>query len=132
MGQSELINRNKGTHMAFDEHLAARVRRLVAARKGLSEKQMFGGLAFLLNGNMTCGIHHDELIVRIDPAATDSALSEPGARVFDITGRPMKGWLLVNPSAIKDETALAEWVRRGVDYAATLPKKSARQPIRRV
>ena len=110
--------------MAFDEHLAKRIHGLVVTCKGLSEKQMFGGLAFLLNGNMSCGIHRDELIVRIDPAATDSALSEPGTRVFDITSRPMKGWLLVNASAIKDETALAEWVRRGVDYAATLPTKS--------
>lgn len=114
--------------MAFDEQLAARVRRLLATRKGLSEKQMFGGLAFLLNGNMSCGIHRDELIVRIDPSAADSALSGAGARVFDITGRPMKGWLLVNASAIKDETALAKWVRRSVDYASTLPKKKSTKP----
>ena len=117
--------------MAFDENLAKRVRLLVANRKGVSEKQMFGGLAFLLDGSMSCGIHRDELIVRIDPAAADSALSQPGVRVFDITGRPMKGWLLVNSSAIRDEMALAKWVRQSVDYAATLPKKSAKQQIRR-
>ena len=97
--------------MAFDEKLAERVRRQVGKRDGLSEKKMFGGLAFLLHGNMSCGIHRNELIVRIDPAAADSALSEPGARVFDITGRPMKGWLLVNATELRDEAALAKWVR---------------------
>ena len=97
--------------MAFDEKLADRVRRQVGKRDGLSEKKMFGGLAFLLHGNMSCGIHRNELIVRIDPAAADSALSEPGARVFDITGRPMKGWLLVNATELRDEAALAKWVR---------------------
>lgn len=109
--------------MAFDEHLAERVRRIVGKRKGLSEKKMFGGLAFLLHGNMSCGIHGNGLIVRIDPETTESALAEPGTRVFDITGRPMKGWLVVNEAALKDETALKEWIRRGLDYAATLPRK---------
>src|SRR5216683_1012902 len=112
--------------MAFDEKLADRVRREVGERKGLSEKKMFGGLAFLLHGNMSCGIHGNELIVRIDPETTESALKEPGTRVFDITGRPMKGWLLVSATALKGETALAKWVRRGLDYAACLPKKQSR------
>ena len=109
--------------MASDEQLAERVRRIVGKRKGLTEKKMFGGLAFLLHGNMSCGIHGNELIVRIDPETTGSALDEPGTRVFDITGRPMKGWLLVNATALNDETALAKWIRRGLDYAASLPRK---------
>ena len=112
--------------MAFDERLAERVRRAIGKRQGILEKRMFGGLEFLLHGNMSCGIHGSELIVRIDPEATDSALGEPGTRVFDITGRPMKGWLLVNTSALRDEAALAKWVRRGLDHAATLPKKGSR------
>jgi hypothetical protein len=112
--------------MAFDEHLAERVRRTIGKRQGLSEKKMFGGLAFLLHGNMSCGIHGSELIVRIDPKMTDSALREPGTRVFDITGRPMKGWLLVNASALAEEAALSRWIRRGLDYAATLPSKGSR------
>jgi TfoX/Sxy family transcriptional regulator of competence genes len=93
------------------------------ARKGLSEKKMFGGLAFLLHGNMSCGIHGDELIVRLDPETTDSALDEPGTRVFDITGRPMRGWLLVNATELKDETVLSKWTRQSLDYAASLPRK---------
>ncbi|MEP6657580.1 MAG: TfoX/Sxy family protein [Betaproteobacteria bacterium] len=109
--------------MAFDESLAERVRRIVGKRKGLSEKKMFGGLAFLLHGHMSCGIHGNELIVRIDPQTTASALAEPGTRVFDITGRPMKGWLLVNVNELKDETAVTKWVHRTLDYAASLPKK---------
>lgn len=110
--------------MAFDEHLAERVRRALGKRQGLSEKKMFGGLAFLVHGNMSCGVHGSELIVRIDPGATDSALREPGVRVFDLTGRPMKGWLLVNEVTLQEESALGKWVRRGVDYATTLPRKA--------
>jgi TfoX/Sxy family transcriptional regulator of competence genes len=112
--------------MAFDEHLAERVRQIVGERKGLSEKKMFGGLAFLLHGNMSCGIHGNELIVRIDPETTESALEEPGTRVFDITGRPMKGWLLVSATALKNETVLNKWIRRGLDYAGSLPRKEGR------
>ena len=112
--------------MAFDEKLAERVRGHVGKRNGLSEKKMFGGLAFLLHGNMSCGVHGNELIVRIDPETMESALAEPGARIFDMAGRPMKGWLLVGAGALKGEAALAKWVRRGLDYAASLPKKQSR------
>jgi hypothetical protein len=77
--------------MAFDEELAARIRSHLGKRTGLVEKKMFGGVAFLLRGNMCCGVHRDALIVRLDPADTDRALSRPPARVFDLTGRPMKG-----------------------------------------
>src|SRR2546428_9065770 len=107
--------------MAFDEKLADRVRRQVGKRGGLSEKKMFGGLAFLVHGNMSCGIHGSELIVRIDPETTESALSEPGTRIFDMTGRPMKGWLLVGAAGLKDVKAVAQWDGRGLDYAASLP-----------
>jgi TfoX/Sxy family transcriptional regulator of competence genes len=109
--------------MAFDEKLASTVRKQLGGRAGLTEKKMFGGLAFLINGNMSVGIHGGELIVRIAPETTDAALKEPGARLFDITGRPMKGWLLVGGAGIDDAKSLAKWVRRGVEYAAALPKK---------
>ena len=69
------------------------------------------------------GVHGEELIVRIDPASTDALLKEPGARLFDITGRPMKGWLMVGGAGIKEARSLAKWVRRGVGYASSLPKK---------
>src|SRR6266550_391114 len=112
--------------MAFDEKLAARIKAQLGKKKGIVEKKMFGGLAFLLNGNMSCGVHGNEMIIRIDPETTESALAEPGTRIFDMTGRPMKGWLLVGAAGLENETALAKWVSRGLDYAASLPKKQSR------
>jgi TfoX/Sxy family transcriptional regulator of competence genes len=109
--------------MAFDEQLAGSIRSVLGRRGSLVEKKMFGGLAFLVNGNMSVGVHGKELIVRIDPKTTEAALKEPGVRIFDISGRPMKGWLLVAGAGVKDSASLAKWVRRGVDYAASLPKK---------
>jgi TfoX-like protein len=108
--------------MAYNEQLADRVRKQLA-RSGAAEKKMFGGLAFLINGNMSVGVRGDELLVRIDPAETDAALKEAGVRLFDISGRPMKGWLVVGPPGIGDDQSLAKWVRRGEKYASTLPKK---------
>lgn len=111
--------------MALDDALAARVRPLLAKVQvqGLVEKRMFGGLAFLVRGNMSVGIHGSELIVRIDPDETDQALKEPGTRIFDITGRPIRGWLLVSGDALRTQAALERWVDRGVSYARSLPAK---------
>lgn len=109
--------------MPFDEVLADRVRPIVHTTHGVIEKKMFGGLAFLIHGNMSVGVHGTDLIVRIDPDETDAMLKEPGARLFDITGRPMKGWLLVSPIALKQKGGLEKWVKRGVGYATSLPKK---------
>lgn len=110
--------------MAFDEKLAGRVRTRLGRRKGLVEKKMFGGLAFLLNGNMCCGVHGGELIVRLDPEMTESALARSHTRVFDLSGgRAPKGWILVGPGGVKGDAALAGWIRLGVDYASSLPKK---------
>ncbi len=110
--------------MAYDDKLAARVRRRLGKRAGLLEKQMFGGLAFLLNGNMCVGVHGSELIVRLEPGETDRALAEPHTRIFDLSGgRPMQGWILVGPKGLADEAALAKWVRIGIAYASSLPKK---------
>ncbi len=109
--------------MAFDVSLAERVRKQLGRQSGLAEKKMFGGLAFLINGNMGVGVHGNELIVRVAAAATAAALQEPGVRPFDMSGRPMKGWLLVGDPALKEPAALAQWVRRGVEYASSLPAK---------
>ncbi|HET9707953.1 MAG TPA: TfoX/Sxy family protein [Gemmatimonadales bacterium] len=109
--------------MAYDEKFAARIRRTLGPRKGLVAKQMFGGIAFLLNGNMCVGIHKDELIVRLDPGATDAALAKPHTRVFDLTGRPMKGWILVGPKGIATDTQLAKWIAIAAAYAGALPRK---------
>ena len=99
------------------------VRKALGGRAGVVEKKMFGGLAFLINGNMSVGVAGSNLIVRVAADEHPALLKEPGARVFDLTGRPMKGWLLVGGTGIKDAEDLAKWVRRGTAYAAALPKK---------
>ena len=109
--------------MAFDEKLAERIRKQLDKRRGVMEKQMFGGLAFLLNGNMCCGVHGRELIVRIAPEETVQALSRPHTHIFDLTGRPMKGWILVRPAGLTTSTALAKWIQTGVKYVGSLPAK---------
>jgi hypothetical protein len=109
--------------MAFDEKLANRIRGHLGKRAGLAEKKMFGGIAFLVKGNMCCGVHRDALIVRLDPAETDRALTEPHARVFDLTGRPMKGWILVDPEGLATSGQLGAWVDRAFKYATSLPAK---------
>ncbi len=109
--------------MAFDQKLAERVRKRLGKRRGVIEKQMFGGLAFVLNGNLCCGVHGRELIVRVAPAETDQALSQPHTHIFDLPGRPMKGWILVQPAGLTTDVALARWIQTGVKYAASLPAK---------
>ncbi|SRR6266545_2222083 len=109
--------------MAYDEGLATRVRDLIGGQPRLAEKKMFGGLAFLLDGNMACGVHGDELIVRLAADATDAALVEPGTRLFDLTGRAMKGWILVDAGGHAADDDLRRWIDRGVAYAHTLPPK---------
>jgi TfoX/Sxy family transcriptional regulator of competence genes len=108
----------------FDERLADNVRKQLKGHTGLVEKNMFGGVAFLINGNMSVGIHKNELIVRLAPEETAAAEKEPGARIFDITGRPMKGWLLIGGAGVKEPASLKKWIRRGVAYASSLPKKT--------
>jgi TfoX/Sxy family transcriptional regulator of competence genes len=109
--------------VAFDEALAERVRKQIKGQRGLVEKKMFGGIGFLANGNMSVGVFKNDLIVRLPPQETDAALRQPGVRIFDITGRPMKGWILVGGPGLEDPSAFDAWVRRGVAYAASLPKK---------
>jgi hypothetical protein len=110
--------------MAFDEKLAGRIRNQLGKKKGLTEKKMFGGIAFLVNGNMSCGVHGEELIVRLAPDETDTALAKKHTRVFDLSGgRPMKGWILVQPEGLKSDKDLAKWVDTGVAYAVSLPPK---------
>src|SRR5947209_17285591 len=97
--------------MAFDERIANRIRGSLGRRKGLAEKKMFGGIAFLLNGNMCVGVHKSELIVRLAPEETDAALTQPHTRRFDLTGRLMKGWILVEQDGLKTDAKLGKWVR---------------------
>lgn len=110
--------------MAFDEALAARIRSVLADAEGLTEKRMFGGIAFLLNGgNMCCGVHGDELIIRLAPERTEEALGQPHVRVFHLTGRPMKGWLLIGPGGVANEDDLRSWIDQAMAFAGSLPAK---------
>jgi TfoX/Sxy family transcriptional regulator of competence genes len=109
--------------MAYDEDLAMRVREQLADQDAITEKEMFGGLAFLLAGNMSVGIRGSELMVRVGPEGAEDALGQPHARPFDMTGRPMKGWILVAEEGIASERGLAAWVARGVGFARSLPPK---------
>ena len=109
--------------MAYDEALASRVRESVGETPDISERQMFGGIAFMLSGNMAVGVSKDDLMVRIDPDDHYEALTQPGVRVFDMTGRPMKGWILVGPEATEDDADLQRWVEAGLDFAGSLPPK---------
>ncbi len=109
--------------MAYDEALADRVRSALAGRANLTERKMFGGIAFMLNGNMAAGVAKDDLIVRLDPEEHESALDEPGARMFDMTGRPMTGWLLVGREGTASDDSLTAWVERGAAFATSLPAK---------
>jgi hypothetical protein len=110
--------------MAYDEDLANRVREQLADESGITEKKMFGGLAFMLHGNMSVGCSSGgDLMVRVGPEATDAALARPHTRLFDMTGRPMKGWILVAPEGVKTKRQLGAWVQRGLGYARSLPPK---------
>src|SRR5918997_65604 len=110
--------------MAFDEGLAARVRQVLDARSDAEDRRMFGGIAFLVAGNMACGVMGDELMVRVGPDSASGLIeAEPGAREMDMKGRPMRGWVLVAPDATGDDAGLERWVRRGEAYAASLPPK---------
>lgn len=109
--------------MTYDKDLAERIRQTIGSPPGLSEKEMFGGIGFMVQGNMAVGVIGDELMVRIARQDTDQALSEPGTRMFDFTGRPMKGWVMVNKQGYAGDQAFTGWVQRGVEYALTLPPK---------
>ena len=110
--------------MAFDQALADRVREVLAVQSDLSEKRMFGGIAFLLAGNMCCGVIEDDLVVRLSPEEAASALHEEGVRPMDFTGRPMKGWIFVAPEVSEGDAELASWVEAGVSFASSLPAKA--------
>jgi TfoX/Sxy family transcriptional regulator of competence genes len=109
--------------MAYDEALASRVRETLGEIPEITERKMFGGIAFMLSGNMAVGVSKDDLMVRIDPDDQDQALAQSGVRVFDMTGRPMKGWILVAPEATEDDAALLRWIEAGLDFAGSLPPK---------
>ncbi len=109
--------------MAFDEILANRIRRIVSGKKGISERKMFGSLAFLHNGHMACGVVKEELMVRVGPDAYEEALAHPHAREMDFTGRPLKGMIYVDCEGYRTDPGLEGWVERGLDFTGSLPPK---------
>ena len=109
--------------MAFSEELAERIRQGLARRKGIEAKKMFGGIGFLLNGNMLVGVWKDSLIVRLGPEEGDEALKEPHVKEFDITGRPMKGWVLVAPEGVEADEQVNGWIERAMKFVRKLPAK---------
>lgn len=111
--------------MTYNAATADRVRERLESRADFSEKKMFGGLAFLLAGNMCCGVWQDFLICRVGPDAYAECLTRPGAGEFDITGRPMKGWVMVAPNGFATDRALQRWIAQAADFAASLPAKAA-------
>ena len=109
--------------MAYDEQLAERVRDALALREDVTERKMFGGIAFMLAGNLACGVLGDDLIVRVGPEEHERALAERYVRPFDFTGQPSKGIVFVSPAGIASDETLAGWVEAGADFAASLPPK---------
>jgi TfoX/Sxy family transcriptional regulator of competence genes len=109
--------------MAYSESLSRRLRQLLAQHNNIEEKKMFGGVGFLLNGNMLVGVWKESMIVRLGPDEGDKALKERHVKEFDITGRAMKGWILIAPTGLKEDDQLDAWIQRAVNFVGTLPGK---------
>jgi hypothetical protein len=109
--------------MAFDESLATRIRDVLARTRNVEEKKMFGCVCFFLNGNVLAGVWKDALIARLGPGEGEAALREPHVRAFDITGRPMRNWVAVEPEGVEDDDQLREWIERATKFVRTLPRQ---------
>jgi hypothetical protein len=109
--------------MAFSEALAERIRHLLTRRKHVGEKRLFGCACFLLGGNVLVGVWKDSFIARVGPDGYEEALLEPHVREFDITGRPMTGWVAVGPQGVEKDDQLADWIGRATRFVRTLPAK---------
>jgi len=109
--------------MPFDEKLAERIRGIFSARIDTKEKKMFGGIAFMLNGNMCCGVMNDLLMARVGPGQYEASLALPHVRPMDFTGKPMKGYVYVETGGYREDVDLKVWIDRCVDFVSTLPGK---------
>jgi|GEM_PF-358050 len=118
--------------MPFDESLAVRIRAILARKKNIEEKKMFGGICFLLHGNLLVGVWKDALVARLGSDAGKAALQEPYVREFDITGKPMRNWVLVEPKGIEDHDQLSGWIECAVKFVKTLPKKQTSQSTEKI
>ena len=109
--------------MAYSEELAERIRDVIDARPGVTERKMFGGIAWMVNGNMACGIIGEDLMVRLDRDDAETALAEEHVGPMDFTGRPMRGFITVEAEGVETDTDLGRWVDAGADFAESLPSK---------
>jgi TfoX/Sxy family transcriptional regulator of competence genes len=109
--------------MAYSEELAERIREVIDARPGVVERKMFGGIAWMVNGNMACGIIGEDLMVRLDRDEADAAQAEEHVGPMDFTGRPMHGFVMIEAASIADAANLGRWVEAGADFAESLPPK---------
>jgi TfoX/Sxy family transcriptional regulator of competence genes len=109
--------------MVYSESLASRIRHLLKGRRGITEKKMFGGIGFLLHGNMCVGVSQTSLIVRLGPHQADAARKRPNVVEFDVAGRPLKGWVMVEAEGVETDEQLNEWIERAVEFVETLPRK---------
>jgi hypothetical protein len=109
--------------MAFDEELAARIRSALARKRGIEEKKMFGGVGFLLHGNMLVGVWKTSMIVRLGPDEAELAMFEPHVGPFDITGKAMKGWAMVGAPGVVDVASVRSWIDRALAFTGKLPRK---------
>lgn len=116
--------------MAYDERLAERLRVIVGGTAGVDEKRMFGGVAFLKNGKMFCGIVKDDLMVRVGGEGYEAALAEAYVRPMDFTGRPMNGYVFVGPGGTRSEQAIRKWAAQGVSFVNTLKPNVAKKPAK--
>jgi TfoX/Sxy family transcriptional regulator of competence genes len=113
--------------MAYDEQLAARVRKILRRRKDVTEKKMFGGLSFLLDGKMCCGVLQNDLVVRIQPEDYQAALEQPHVRPMDFTGRPLKGFIYVGPEGCQTEKELSRWIEHGVEFVSSISQSDGKR-----
>jgi hypothetical protein len=109
--------------MPYSHSLADRIRQVFAQRRGVAEKKMFGSACFFLNGNLCVGVWHNSLIARLGPDRAAAALDQPHVGEFDVTGRPMNGWVMIEPEGIETDEQLREWIDQSVEFVSTLPKK---------
>ena len=115
--------------MGYDEKTAERVRRILSQRPDVIEKNMVGGLSFMVNGSMCCGVTGTAVMVRVGPEARDAALARPHVRPMKFAGQPLAGFVCVDPEGYRTDAALAKWIQRGIDFVSTLP---AKKPYRRL
>jgi len=109
--------------MVYDKKLANRIQKTLEKCKGVTEKEMFGGISFLINGKMCCGVIKNDLVVRVDPKDYEKLLNRQNVRPMDFTGRPLKGFVYVNPEGCKSSATLAKWVKLGIEYVGSLKEK---------